>query len=107
MDRISFPYRSSSHLVLLHVVAESGAWEKHGLEVDYDRHISSGEAHRVVPAGEVEFVGGNHVSTYDHRARGERCVYLDRMRNTNTAQRVGRRTIGRDGLADLNGRKVG
>ena len=44
MDRISFPYRSSSHLVLLHVVAESGAWEKHGLEVDYDRHISSGEA---------------------------------------------------------------
>ena len=33
MDRISFPYRASSHLVLLHVVAESGAWEKHGLDV--------------------------------------------------------------------------
>src|SRR3954452_9097761 len=38
MDKIAFPYRSSSHLVLLHVVAESGAWEKHGLQVDYDRH---------------------------------------------------------------------
>src|SRR6478672_1435818 len=36
MDKIAFPYRSSSHLVLLHVVAESGAWEKHGLSVDYD-----------------------------------------------------------------------
>ena len=41
MDKIAFPYRSSSHLVLLHVIAESGAWEKHGLEVDYDRYISS------------------------------------------------------------------
>ena len=32
--------------LLLHVIAESGAWEKQGLEVDYDRHISSTEAHR-------------------------------------------------------------
>jgi hypothetical protein len=67
MDRIAFPYRSSSHLVLLHVIAESGSWQKHGLEVDYDRHISSGDAHKMVPTGEVEFVGGNHVSTYADR----------------------------------------
>jgi hypothetical protein len=46
MDKIAFPYRSASHLVLLHVIAESGAWEKQGLEVDYDQHISSTEAHR-------------------------------------------------------------
>ena len=59
MDKVAFPYRSSSHLVFLHVVAESGAWEKHGLEVVYDRQISSTEAHRAVPLGEVEFVGGN------------------------------------------------
>src|SRR5262245_8351006 len=81
MDRVAFPYRSSSHLVLLHVVAESGAWEKHGLDVDYDRHISSGDAHRAVPAGEVEFVGGNHVSTYGHRARGDSWVYLGQTVN--------------------------
>ena len=31
MDKVSFPYRSSSHLTLLHVIAESGAWAKHGL----------------------------------------------------------------------------
>src|SRR6266540_1074186 len=76
MDRVAFPYRSNSHLVLLHVVAESGAWEKYGLDVDYDRHISSNDAHHAVPAGEVEFVGGNHVSTYGHRARGDSWLYL-------------------------------
>jgi hypothetical protein len=56
MDKIAFPYRSSSHLVLLHVIAESGAREKHGLDVDYDLQISSSEAHRAVPLGEIEFV---------------------------------------------------
>src|SRR3954453_15705745 len=107
MDKIAFPYRSSSHLVLLHVVAESGAWEKHGLQVDYDRHISSGEAHRAVPTGEVEFVGGNHVSTYAHRARGDSWVYLGQTVNQVNHQLVVRPDSGINGLADLQGRKVG
>jgi len=53
--------------VLLHVIAESGAWEKQGLEVDYDRYIS-----RPTPTarsrrrGRVR--GRHHVSTYGHRA---------------------------------------
>jgi len=51
MDKVAFPYRSSSHLVLLHVVAASGGWERQGLDVDYDRQISSTEAHRAVPLG--------------------------------------------------------
>jgi hypothetical protein len=46
MDTIAFPYRSSSHLVLLHFIAEPGAWERHRLDVDYDQQISSSEAHR-------------------------------------------------------------
>ena len=107
MDRIAFPYRSSSHLVLLHVVAESGAWEKNGLEVDYDRQISSTEAHRAVPTGEVEFVGGNHVSTYGHRARGDSWVYLGQTVNQVKQQLVVRADSGINGLADLQGRKVG
>src|SRR5258708_11245617 len=69
MDRISFPYRSSSHLVLLHVIAESGSWQKYGLDVDYDHHISSGDAHKMIPTGEGEFVRGNPASTYPHPAR--------------------------------------
>jgi ABC-type nitrate/sulfonate/bicarbonate transport system substrate-binding protein len=107
MDKVAFPYRSSSHLVLLHVVAESGSWEKHGLQVDYDRHISSTEAHRAVPAGDIEFVGGNHVSTYGHRARGDSWVYLGQTVNQVNHQLVVRADAGINGLADLDGKKVG
>jgi ABC-type nitrate/sulfonate/bicarbonate transport system substrate-binding protein len=81
MDHVSFPYRSRSHLALLHVISESGAWERHGLEVAYKNFISSGDAHRDLPAGNIEFVGGNHVSTYGHRARGDTWVYLGQTVN--------------------------
>ena len=107
MDKVAFPYRSSSHLPLLHVISESGAWEKHGLQVDYDHGISAGEAHRAVPAGDVEFVGGNHVSTYAHRARGDSWVYLGQTMNyVNTALCV-RPDSGINGIADLYEKKVG
>src|SRR6202790_39123 len=107
MDKVAFPYRSSSHLVLLHVVAESGAWEKNGLDVDYDRQISSTEAHRAVPTGEVEFVGGNHVSTYGHRARGDEWVYLGQTINAVSRQLVVRPDSGIDGILDLREKVVG
>jgi ABC-type nitrate/sulfonate/bicarbonate transport system substrate-binding protein len=107
MDKIAFPYRSSSHLVLLHVVAESGAWEKQGLDVDYDQHISSTEAHRAVPLGEIEFVGGNHVSTYGRRARGDGWVYLGQTVNQVNHQLAVRADSEINGLADLQGKKIG
>src|SRR5262249_50347061 len=105
--RVAFPSRSSSHLVLLHVVAEWGAGAKHGLDVKYDRHISSGDAHRAVPAGDVEFVGGNHVSTYGHRARGDSWVYLGQTVNQVNHQLVVPADAGINGLADLHGEQVG
>src|SRR5437867_12178396 len=52
IDKISFPYRAQTHLTLLHVVAESGAWAKHGLEVNYNFQISMSDAHRAVTNGE-------------------------------------------------------
>ena len=107
MDKISFPYRASSHLALLHVVAESGAWEKHGLDVDYDKQISSKEAHRAVPAGDVEFVGGNHVSTYGHRARGDSWVYLGQTLNKVHSKLVVRPDSGINGIGDLREKVVG
>jgi ABC-type nitrate/sulfonate/bicarbonate transport system substrate-binding protein len=76
MDKIHFPYRSDGHLRLLHVIAESGSWEKHGLDVDYDYYISAEDAHKAVANGSVEFVGGNHLSTYAARTRGDKWVYL-------------------------------
>lgn len=107
MDHVSFPYRASSHLALLHVVAESGAWERQGLEVDYNWHISSNDAHRDIPTGDVEFVGGNHVSTYAHRARGDKWVYLGQTVNCVNHRLCVRPDSGISGIQDLREKKVG
>jgi ABC-type nitrate/sulfonate/bicarbonate transport system substrate-binding protein len=107
IDKVSFPYRSSTHLNLLHVISESGAWAKHGLDVNYDFQISKTDAHRCVKSGEIEFVGGNHISTYGHRARGDSWVYLGQTLNSVNPKLVVRPDSGINGLADLHGKKVG
>lgn len=107
MDHIQFPYRSSSHLALMHVIAESGAWERHGLAVDFDKQINRSDAHELVPKGEVEFVSGNHVSTYAARARGDTWAYLGQTVSRNNLTLVTRPDIGIDKLADVRKRKFG
>src|SRR5207244_10781434 len=76
MDKIQFPYRSESHLPFLHVIGQCGSWEKHGLQVEYDKCISSEDAHKNVANGTVEFVGGNHLSPYIRRPDGDKWVDL-------------------------------
>lgn len=108
MDTIRFPYRSSIHLQLLHVIAHSGAWEKHGLNVEYDQFIGSDEAHEAVLNGHAEFVGGNHVTPYAHRARGDRWIYVGQTVNVVPGRKlVVRADSPIESLADLRERKVG
>jgi len=105
MDHLNFPYRSSSHLALMHVISESGAWERQGIRVDYEKKISRDDAHSLVPTGEVEFTSGNHVSTYAARVRGDNWVYLGQSVSFNRLALVTRPDSGIDGLADIRGRK--
>lgn len=105
MDHVNFPYRSSSHLNLLHVVNDSGAWERHGLRVDYDKEIGRDEAHHLVSSGQIEFTSGNHVSTYAARARGDNWVYLGQTISENHLTMVTRHDAGIDSLADIRHRK--
>jgi ABC-type nitrate/sulfonate/bicarbonate transport system substrate-binding protein len=108
VEKVSFPYRSKGHLQLLHVVAESGAWERQGLEVEYDRPINAREAHNRVMSGDVDFVGGNHISPYGHRARGDRWVYLGQTVNVVPGRKlVVRADSGINGIADLREKVVG
>src|SRR2546423_3520228 len=107
VDKIAFPYRAATHLNLLHVIAESGAWARQGLDVNYDFQISKSDAHRAVKSGEVEFVSGNHISTYGHRARGDQWVYLGQTLNSVHPKLVTRPDSGINSLADLRGRKIG
>jgi ABC-type nitrate/sulfonate/bicarbonate transport system substrate-binding protein len=107
MDKISFPYRAVTHLNLLHVISGSGAWANHGLDVNYDFQIKSGDAHRAIANGEIEFVGGNHISTYGHRARGDKWVYLGQTLNSVHPKLVVRPNSGINGISDLRGKKIG
>jgi ABC-type nitrate/sulfonate/bicarbonate transport system substrate-binding protein len=106
-DHINFPYRSESHLALMHVVAECGAWERQNLSVDYDKMISRGDAHKLVSTGEVEFTSGNHVSTYAARARGDTWVYLAQTVSRNNIKLVTRDETGIAKLEDVRKRKFG
>jgi ABC-type nitrate/sulfonate/bicarbonate transport system substrate-binding protein len=106
MDKIQFPYRSESHLPFLHVVGQSGSWEKHGLEVEYDKFISSEDAHKNVANGSVEFVGGNHLSPYIRRPQGDKWVYLGQSVSTLNHRMVVRADSGINKVSDLRGKKV-
>lgn len=106
MDKVQFPYRSESHLSFLHVVGESGSWEKHGLQVEYDKFISSEDAHNNVANGSVEFVGGNHLSPYIRRPKGDRWVYLGQTVSLLSHRLVVRADSGINRVADLRGKKV-
>jgi ABC-type nitrate/sulfonate/bicarbonate transport system substrate-binding protein len=107
MDHIQFPYRSSSHLALMHVINETGAWERNGLKVDFDKIISRGDAHDLVPTGEVEFVSGNHVSTYAARAKGDTWQYLGQTVSRNKLFLITRPDAGINKLEDVRKRKFG
>jgi ABC-type nitrate/sulfonate/bicarbonate transport system substrate-binding protein len=107
LDKIAFPYRSSTHLIMLHVIAQSGAFEKYGLDVDYQRYISSSQAHDAVLTGDVEFVGGNHVSTYGNRARGDNWVYLGQTISKLHHKLCVREDSGIECVEDLFQKKVG
>jgi ABC-type nitrate/sulfonate/bicarbonate transport system substrate-binding protein len=101
LDHINFPYRSSSHLLLHHVIAKSGSWEKYGLDVNYDYFIGAAEAHADVPTGKVEFVSGNHITTYGARARGDEWVYLGQATNVANLSLVVRKDSDISQISDL------
>ena len=106
MDKINFPYRSSSHLPFLHVVGESGSWGKHNLDVEYDRFISSEDAQNNVADGSVEFVGGNHVSPYAARTQGDQWLYLGQTVGLLDHSLVVREDSDINGVADLEGKVI-
>jgi NitT/TauT family transport system substrate-binding protein len=89
------------------VIQESGSWEKHGLQVEYDYFISAEDAHKNVANGSVEFVGGNHVSTYGKRATGDRWVYIAQSVGLLNHRMVVRPDSGITKVSDLKGKVIG
>lgn len=106
MDNIKFPYRSDGHLALLHVIHDSGSWEKHNLRVEYDNYIGPDEAHQAVAKGEVEFVSGNHCSPYAARLKGDRWLYLGQTINFYAHFLIVRPDSKIEKIGDLRGKKI-
>ena len=72
--------------------------------------IKSGVAEQQIVdeiSGEVEFVSGNHVSTYAARARGDTWVYLGQTVSWNNIKLITREDIGINSLYDVRYRKFG
>jgi ABC-type nitrate/sulfonate/bicarbonate transport system substrate-binding protein len=91
----------------MHVINDSGAWARNNLDVEYDKIISRGDAHDLVPKGEVEFVSGNHVSTYAQRAKGDTWAYLGQTVCKNNLTLITRNDTGIEKLEDVRKRKFG
>jgi ABC-type nitrate/sulfonate/bicarbonate transport system substrate-binding protein len=61
-----------------------------------------------VMSGDVEFVGGNHISPYGHRARGDRWIFLGQTVNTVPGRKlVVRADSGIEKIEDLREKIVG
>ena len=73
----------------------------------FDKIISRGDAHDLVPKGEVEFVSGNHVSTYAARAKGDTWQYLGQTVSKNNLFLITRPDTGINKLEDVRKRKFG
>jgi ABC-type nitrate/sulfonate/bicarbonate transport system substrate-binding protein len=91
----------------MHVINETGAWERNDLKVDYDKIISRGDAHDLVPTAEVEFVSGNHVSTYAARAKGDTWQYLGQTVSKNNLFLITKPDSGIEKLEDVRHKKFG
>jgi len=91
----------------MYVIDSCGAWERQGLDVDFNRKIGRDDAHELVPKGEVEFVSGNHVSTYAARARGDTWEYLGQTVSNNNIKLVTRPDTGIATLGDCRLRRFG
>lgn len=81
MEKVRFPYRAAGHLALLHIVAESGAWKRQGLAVEYDYYVGPKEAHEALKNGKAEFISGNHITPYIARADGDDWIYVGQTAN--------------------------
>lgn len=75
--------------------------------MEYDYFISSPDAHKGVANGSVEFVGGNHVSTYAARTRGDKWVYLGQTVSRLNHRLVVKADSGISKVSDLKGKVIG
>ena len=99
-------FRASSHLPIWEVLQEAGIWEQVGLELtSFDFVDESSVAEKALFDGDVDFISGNHISTYTMFSRGMPIVHLTSPSNSVHDVVVAREELG--SMANLRGARLG
>jgi ABC-type nitrate/sulfonate/bicarbonate transport system substrate-binding protein len=104
--RIRGIYRAPSHLPLWAVIQDAGIWQQVGLElIDFQYVEASSTAEQALLAGDVDFISGNHISTYTQFLQGQPIVHLTSPGNSVHDSVITRERIA--SVADLEGARIG
>src|SRR5439155_1385708 len=99
-------YRSPSHLPIWAVLQAGGIWEEVGIELTSFEYVDeSSVAERLLLSGEIDFISGNHISTYTQFRHGQPIVHLTSPSNAVHDALVTRQPI--QSLTDLRGKRIG
>ncbi|HEX6511128.1 MAG TPA: ABC transporter substrate-binding protein [Chloroflexota bacterium] len=104
--RIRGIYRSPSHLPIWAVLEDAGIWQQVGLELlAFDYVDESSVAEDSLLSGEIDFISGNHISTYTQFRHGAPIVHLTSPGNSVHDALVTRKPI--RSLRELEGARIG
>src|SRR5579862_4509581 len=99
-------FRATSHLPIWEVMDKAGIFQQVGLElVDFSFCNEPAVAEAALLEGKIDFVSGNHISTYTEFGRGKPIVHLTSPSNSVNYPVVAREPI--KSLADLQGTRIG
>lgn len=99
-------FRATSHLPIWEVMDKAGIFEQVGLElVDFSFCNEPAIAEAALLEGKIDFVSGNHISTYTEFGRGKPIVHLTSPSNSVNYPVVAREPI--TSLRDLEGVRMG
>src|SRR5581483_6189068 len=99
-------YRSSSHMTVWAVMQEAGVWDRVCIKLTSFVYIDgSAEAERLLLSGEIDFISGNHISTYTDFTKGRPIVHLTSPSNAVRDKLISREPMSH--VSDLRGKRLG
>jgi ABC-type nitrate/sulfonate/bicarbonate transport system substrate-binding protein len=99
-------YRATSHLPIWAVLQEAGIWAQVGLELTSFEFVDeSSTAEKLLLSGDIDFISGNHISTYTQFQRGQPIVHITSPGNSVHDSVITREKI--NSVADLQGTRLG
>src|SRR5438309_11515693 len=70
-------YRATSHLPIWAVLEHAGIWGQVGLELTSFEFVDdSSVAEHALLSGDIDFISGNHISTYTQFKHGQPIVHI-------------------------------